>query len=188
MDAIQLLLLSVALFGVSAFVSLLLNGFSRAVRVTSGLLGTIASIIGLVAAVRAAIDSPSPLVVPVPLPFGHFTLQMDGLSTLMVGMICLLSAAVSFYSISYLGKYSNRNLGVLAFCTNLFIALMLLVVTIDNAFYFLIFWEMMTLASYFLVTFESEKKESIQAGYLYMLIAHAGGALIMLSFFIFFIT
>jgi hydrogenase-4 component B len=63
-----------------------------------------------------------------------------------------------------------------------------LVVTIDNAFYFLVFWEMMTLASYFLVTFESDKKESIQAGYLYMLIAHAGGALIMGSFFIFFLA
>jgi hydrogenase-4 component B len=64
--------------------------------------------------------------------------------------------------------------------------MMLLVVTIANAFYFLVFWEMMTLASYFLVIFESEKRESIQAGYLYMLVAHGGAALIMLSFFIFY--
>ena len=188
MDAIQLLLLSMALFGVSAFFSLLLNRFHRAARMTSGLLGTAASIVGLVAAIRATTGSPSPLVVPALLPFGQFVLQMDGLSALMVGMICLLGIAVSFYSISYLGQYSNRNLGVLCFFINLFIALMLLVVTIDNAFYFLIFWEMMTLASYFLVTFESEKKESVQAGFLYMLIAHAGGALIMLSFFIFFLA
>jgi hydrogenase-4 component B len=188
MDAIQLLLLSVALFGAAAFVSLLLNGFSQAVRVISNLLGMTASIIGLAAALRSAIGGSPSLVLSAPLPFGHFALQMDGLSTLMVGMIGLLAFAVCFYSISYLGQYSNRNLGVLGFCTNLFIALMLLVVTIDNAFYFLIFWEMMTLASYFLVTFESEKKEAIRSGYLYMLIAHAGGALIMMSFFVFFLT
>jgi len=188
MDTIQILLLSVSLFGVGAFLSLLLNGFSRAARVTAGLIGTIASIVGLAAAFLAAIEIPSPLTLPVPLPFGQFTLQMDGLSTLIVGMISLLGLAVNFYSISYLGQYSNRNLGVLGCCTNLFIAMMLLVATVTNAFYFLIFWEMMTLASYFLVTFESEKKGAIRAGYLYMLIAHAGGMLIMLSFFIFFLT
>lgn len=187
MDPIQLLLFSVAIFVAGAFLSLLLNRFTRAARVSSGLVGAIASIIGLIAAVRAALEGPDPFVLPALLPFGGFVLQMDGLSTLMAGMVCLLSLAVSFYSISYLGQYSNRNLGFLCFFTNLFIALMLLVVTIDNAFYFLVFWEMMTLASYFLVTFESEKPESIRAGFLYMLVAHAGGALIMLAFFIFFL-
>ena len=187
MGTIQILLLSVTLFGVGALASLLLNGFNRAARVTAGLMGTIASFIGLVSAIRAAIRIPSPLELPSLLPFGQFTLQMDSLSSLMVGMICLLGLAVSFYSISYLGHYAKRNPGLLGFFTSLFIAMMLLVVTTANAFYFLIFWEMMTLTSYFLVTFEGEKKESIQAGYLYMLIAHAGGTLIVLSFFVFFL-
>lgn len=188
MNAIQILLLSVSLFGIGALVSLLLTGFNRAARVTSGLMGTIASFVGLIAAIQAAIRIPLPLDLPVPLPFGQFTLQMDGLSALMVGMICLLSLAVSFYSISYLGQYTKQNTGLLGLFTNLFIAMMLLVVTVDNAFYFLVFWEMMTLASYFLVTFESGRKEVVQAGYLYMLIAHAGGTLIMLSFLVFFMT
>jgi hydrogenase-4 component B len=61
---------------------------------------------------------------------------------------------------------------------------MLMVVSVANAFYFLIFWESMTLASYFLVIFEQEKKESVSAGYLYFLIAHIGTALIMLAFFL----
>ena len=72
----------------------------------------------------------------------------------------------------------------LGFFNNLFIAAMLLVVSVANAFYFLIFWESMTLASYFLVIFEQEKKESVSAGYLYFLIAHIGTALIMLAFFV----
>jgi hydrogenase-4 component B len=188
MDTIQVLLLSVALFGVGALASLVLSGFHRAARITAGLMGTVASLAGIIAAVQAATHSPAPLKLPIPLPFGQFTLQMDGLSALMVGIICLLGLATSFYSISYFKHYPERNVGTLGFFTNLFIAMMLLVVTIDNAFYFLIFWEMMTLASYFLVIFEGEKKESIQAGYLYMLVAHTGTALIMLAFLIFFIN
>ena len=188
MDAIRLLLLSVFVFGFGGLASLLLGRLQRIARITSGLTGAIGAATGLMAVARAMTSTPVPLTLSNQFPFGNFVLQMDGLSTLMVGIISLISLAVSVYSISYAGHYSKHNLGIFGFFTNLFIALMLLVVTIANAFYFLLFWEMMTLSSYFLVTFESEKKETIQAGYLYMLIAHAGGVLIMLAFFIFFIT
>jgi hydrogenase-4 component B len=190
MDAIQLLLLSLILYVAGAVISLLLNGNSRAARIVSGIFGVLASVVGLAAAVlagwRFASGQTSVINLPVPLPFGNFTLQMDGLSALMVGMITVIGFATSLFSISYLEKYEERSLGVMGFFTNLFIAMMILVVTVANAFYFLMFWEMMTLASYFLVIFEGEKKESIRAGYLYMLVAHAGGALIMLSFFVFY--
>ncbi len=186
MDAIQLLLLSLSVFGVGALASLLLNGSSRTARYISGMAGMLGSLVGLLAAILAVANKPATLELLIPLPFGHFYLQMDSLSTLMIGMISVLGFAASLYSIFYLEQYDKRNLGVLGFFTTLFIAMMMLVVTVANAFYFLIFWEMMTVASYFLVIFESEKKEAIRAGYLYMLVAHAGGALIMLSFFIFF--
>jgi hydrogenase-4 component B len=188
MDAISLLLLSVLVFGVGALASLLLNGSSRISRYVAGITGMLGSLVALLAVVFALTSEPAVLVMSVPLPFGHFILQMDGLSTLMVGMISVLGFAASLYSIKYLEQYDQRNLGVLGFFTNLFIAMMLLVVTVANAFYFLVFWEMMTVASYFLVIFEGEKKESIRAGYLYMLVAHAGGALIMVSFFLFYAT
>jgi hydrogenase-4 component B len=184
MNAIQLLLLSVALFGVGAVASLLLNGSSRTARYVSGISGMIASAVGLLAAILAVASKPTPIVLPGAIPFGQFSLQMDALSAFMVGMISLIGFVASLYSISYLEQYSNRSLGVMGFFANLFIAGMILVVTVANAFYFLVFWEMMTVASYFLVIFEHEKKESIRAGYLYMLIAHAGTALIMVSFFI----
>ncbi len=186
MDAIQLLLLSVIVFGVGAVAALLANSSSRTSRYISGIAGMLGSALGLLAAILAVANKPATLELSAPLPFGHFYLQMDGLSTLMVAMISLLGFAASLYSIKGLEQYDDRHLGVLGFFTNLFIATMLLVVTVANAFYFLVFWEMMTLASYFLVIFEGEKKEVIRAGYLYMLVAHAGGALIMVSFFIFY--
>ncbi len=188
MDSIQLLLLSVSLFGAGALASLLLNGFVRVARYVSGVAGIIAATVGVAAVIRAFVSPTRVLVIQSPLPFGAFSLTMDGLAAFMVGVICILGFAASLYSIPYLEKYENRSLGVMGFFTNIFIAMMLLVVTVSNAFYFLIFWETMTLASYFLVIFEGEKKESIQAGYLYMVVAHTGTALIMLSFLLFFLN
>jgi hydrogenase-4 component B len=186
MDAIQLLIVAVALFGAGSVVSLFCYGLAWLSRVAAGLFGIAASMMGLLAVARAASAASSRMSVSDLLPFGPFVLQMDGLSTLMVGMICLLALAVSVYSISYAGHYRKSSVAIMGFFTNLFIAMMLLVVTVANGFYFLIFWEMMTLTSYFLVIYEGEKEESIQAGFLYMLVAHAGTALIMLSFFVFY--
>ncbi len=106
----------------------------------------------------------------------------------MIAIISIISFAASLYSIQYLEQYKERSIGTLGFCTNLFIATMLMVVSTANAFYFLLFWEMMTAVSYFLVTFESENKQAVQAGYIYMLVAHAGGSLLMIAFLIFFIN
>ena len=187
MNAIQLLLLSVVIFGLGGLASLLLNRNSRSARLVSGISGMLGSVIGLIASVAAVLTKSSEMRTPVPLPFGDFVLQIDGLSALMIGLIAVIGFATSLYSISYLEKYSSRSLGLLGFFTNIFIATMLLVVTVANGFYFMMFWEMMTLASYFLIIFEIEKKEAIRAGYLYMLVAHAGGFLIMISFIILFL-
>jgi hydrogenase-4 component B len=184
MNAIQLLILSALTFAAAGLLSLLLRGSDRAARVLSGLGGAAASVVGLIAALAAFTDGDAVLELAGFSAFGHFALHMDGFSAFMVGAISLLALAASIYSIGYVHEYRGRGCGELGFFNNIFIAAMLMVVTIANAFYFLIFWELMTLASYFLVIFEQEKKESVSAGYLYFLIAHIGTALIMLSFFI----
>lgn len=184
MEPIPLLLFSVSLFGVGAFLSLLFRRSSRAARYTSGIVGMIASLVGCLAAVQVFVKGTATLELSGLSALGHLALRVDGFSAFMVVMISLLAFATSLYSISYLEEFEERGTGELGFFNNLFIAAMLLVVSAANAFYFLIFWESMTLASYFLVIFEQEKKESIGAGYLYFLIAHIGTALIMLAFFL----
>ncbi len=184
MESIRLLLFSVLLFGVAAVLSLLFRKYSRIARNISGMVAMIASGLGCLAAIKVFTLGPATLELPGSSVMGHFILRLDAFSALMVGMISVLAFATSLYSISYLEEYDKRGTGGLCFYNNLFIAAMLLVVTVANAFYFLIFWESMTLASYFLVIFEQEKKESVQAGYLYILIAHIGTALIMLGFFL----
>lgn len=183
MEPVRLLLLAVLLFCTAAVLSLLFRKSDRLARYVSGIAGMVASLVGGLAAAAVFGGTPATVEMSGWLPFGDFALRLDGFSAFMVGMICLLAFATSLYSISYLEGYDRRGPGALGFFNNLFVAAMLLVVSVANAFYFLIFWECMTLASYFVVIFEQEKRESVEAGYLYFLISHIGTALIMLAFF-----
>lgn len=182
MDAIQLLLLSITLYLAAALAALLLNRSGGTARILAGGLGLLAALAGLASVVAAMFTaSPPELSLFQIAPFGACTLQIDKLSGFLVALIALVSAATSVYSMS-----TEHGQGAVGFFSYLFIASMLLVVTVVNAFFFLLFWEMMTLASYFLVIWETQKWESVKTGYIYMLVAHAGAALIMLAFFIMF--
>jgi formate hydrogenlyase subunit 3/multisubunit Na+/H+ antiporter MnhD subunit len=59
---------------------------------------------------------------------------------------------------------------------------MFLVVLADDALFFLIAWEMMAAASYFLVLYEDERIENRRAAFLYLVVAHVGAIAILLSF------
>ena len=74
-------------------------------------------------------------------------------------------------------------LGAIGFFMNLFVASMNMVLTVDNAFWFLVFFELMSLTSYFLVIVE-QKPQSIKGGFLYFIMAHVGFFMIMLSYLI----
>jgi len=188
MDSSQLLMLSAAVYGAGALVSLLLSRYGPAARAAAGLAGLGGAVTGLGAAAAAIAGTNTLIRLPAPLPFGALTFEMNGLSTLMVAMICLVGFAVSLYSLSPSPAGMEARSGLMGFLMNLFTAVMLLVVTVTNTFYFLLFWEMMSLISYFLVTFDGQRKEGVRAGYLYMLIAQAGGALIMLAILVFIIS
>jgi hydrogenase-4 component B len=178
MDAIQLLLLSILLYIGAALAALFLAESGSFGKSAAGWLGLLASLAGAASAGLALLSVNTPEITLFQIePFGGCLLQIDKLSAFMVGLIALVSAATSLYS-----RSTEQGQGAVGFFTHLFVASMLLVVTVMNAFYFLLVWEMMTLASYFLVIWKIEEKESIQTGYIYMLVAHAGAALIMLAF------
>lgn len=182
MDAIRLLLLSILIYFGGALFALFFGGSGSAARRTGGLIGLLASLAGIAAAaVGFTGPAPAPLRFFQAQPFGYLALEMDSLSAFMVGLIALIGAGTSIYAIQ-----SRQNNRVNEFFTQIFLASMMLVVTVSNAFYFLLFWELMTLVSYFLVIWQSEKPDSIRTGYIYMLVAHAGAALIMLAFFLLF--
>jgi hydrogenase-4 component B len=123
------------------------------------------------------------LIMLIGLPDLPFHLRLDPLAGFFLVVIGLLSFFVSVYSIGYikgfLGKRSVTSL-VIFYC--LFLAGMFMVVLSDDALIFLISWEVMAAASYFLVMFEDERIENRRSAFLYMVVAHVGAIAILLSF------
>ena len=117
------------------------------------------------------------------LPELPFHLRLDPLSGFFLTTIGLLSFYVSVYSIGYVkGFIGQRPVVRLIIFYSLFIAGMFMVVLADDALFFLISWELMAAASYFLVMYEDEKAENKRAAFLYLVIAHIGAMAILLSF------
>ncbi len=122
-------------------------------------------------------------IVAMGLPDLPFHLRLDPLAGFFLCVIGLLSVFVSIYSIGYVSGFSSsRPIARFIVFFNLFLVGMLLVVLADDAFFFLVAWELMAASSYFLVMYEDEKGENRRAAYLYLLIAHVGAIAILLSF------
>jgi hydrogenase-4 component B len=145
MISINFLALSVALFLLGALSSLFFTASPRTSRGVAAFFSLLASLSGFIAVLRSLTEGvhPSLMLFAIP-PFGEFTLQMDLLSTLLVAVISLLGIGTSIYSFTEAPEKIS-----VSFFTGLFMGSMVLVVTVTNAFFFLIFWELMTLASYF---------------------------------------
>lgn len=118
--------------------------------------------------------------------FGEINFTIDALSAFFVIVISIMSLMSIIYSKGYLKNYIEKGKNInahLVFLSTL-VASMLLVVTCQNALMFLICWELMSLSSFFLVIFESEKKEILKAGIKYLVFMHVSVLFIILAFVI----
>lgn len=113
-----------------------------------------------------------------------FEIEIDGISSFFLLLVGVVSFAISIYSLSYSKKYDDmKNNSSLGMLLNLFIISMILVLVSNNAFFFLIFWELMSLTSFFLVIYEHEKQTNIKSGLSYLAMTHFGTGFILASFF-----
>ncbi len=114
-----------------------------------------------------------------------FSFRLDGLSAFFLGLIALIGGVASLYGFSYQRHfYGKYNLGTFGFFYTTFLGSLLLVTLANQALFFLLVWELMSLASYFLVIYEYRKSESVRAGFLYFLMTHIGTLFIMMAFFL----
>ncbi len=184
MTAFNYLLASVLLYLAGAFISLLCHRSDRQASRFAGVLSTLGGISGVLASVPVLLKGQT-LVTAIysPFYFADLTLRLDPLSAFMVLVISIVVIAASLYSFAYMKEYEGKGAWALGFFMNLFIASMVALVVSDNAFYFIVFFEMMSLASYFLVLAEQSDK-SVAAGLQYFMFAHAGSVLIMVAFYL----
>ena len=156
-------------------------------EVTSKYLGCFAGIVAAGFAIAAGcagiFNGASMASFATPFAFANFTILLNPLSGLLLVVINVLALLAWIYGFSYFDEYKGKGLGSIGFFMNLFVVSMNMVLTVDNAFWFLVFFELMSLTSYFLVIIE-QQKQSIRGGFLYLIMAHIGFLMIMISFLI----
>ncbi len=118
-----------------------------------------------------------------PFSFANFTVLLNPFSGLLLVVINLLALVAWIYGFSYFDEYRGKGMGAIGFFMNLFVVSMNMVLSVDNAFWFLVFFELMSLTSYFLVIVE-QNPQSVKGGFLYLVMAHVGFFMIMISYLI----
>lgn len=188
------LLLAVCLlsYAVAAGLGLLLQRKPVVATAFSFGLGTVGGVAGLLAAIAKLVfgeDVASFAILPSGVPFIEFTVRLDSLGAFFLLVISLLALALSVYSLGYVrGFYGRKNVGILGAFFNALLLATTLVFVADNAFFFLIAWEIMALSAYCLVSFEHEQEETRRAGVLFFVMSHIGTGCLILGFLLLFQT
>lgn len=133
-----------------------------------------------VAALRLGFQKTSS--VPWNMPMGSFAVGLDPLSSFFLIPMFLLSGLAAIYAIGYFKPWAGRNPGRFWFFYNLLIASMAIVLTARNGVLFLVAWEAMSLASFFLVVFDDQDPATQNAGWVYLVATHIGTAFLIALF------
>jgi len=177
--------IAVAAALLSALTSLLVQRYPRLMaRLVMPLLG-VAGAAAVVAGIGALLaDGPATTTLPLGLPWLPWQVRLDVLSGFFLVLIGLLTVAVALYGPGYVREFEHGrdSLPALGGFTGIFVAGMMLVVLADDAFMFMVSWEVMSLSSYFLVAFSHENAANRRSAFLYLLMAHVGGLSILLGY------
>jgi hydrogenase-4 component B len=110
-----------------------------------------------------------------PLPFGPAECGIDPLTAFFALPILLVAVCCSIYALDYWPAAGNpRTVRKLTFFFGLLVSAMLFVIMARSAGLFLLAWEIMALAAYFVLTTDDHTPEVRDAGTLYMICTHTG--------------
>lgn len=173
-----------ALLLCGAIGSLLLNKSDKAANYFGNIFAIVSGILAFIFSVAELVSQKTlSIKIATSLPNFSVSFNADLLSAFFMFIVSIVAICCSIYALGYVSHYYKKyNIGTLGFFYNLFLAGVLLVVTADNAMFFLVVWEIMSLASYFLVVYENREESSVKAGMLYFIMTHVGTAFILFSF------
>lgn len=180
-----MVLLAVSSALLAAFLSLFADQFIKASRLLvfiplgiSGLLATCSGFIILSGMPGFSIE------LPLGLPWLQWHLRFDPLSALFLGIIGIVTFAISLFGPAYVREYERSvySQTVMGVATGLFVAGMQLVVVADDTYAFMIAWELMSVSSYMLVSYEHRDAANRRSAFLYLLMAQIGAVMILMAF------
>src|SRR6202140_3676940 len=139
---------------------------------------------GLAGVARITLLAPAarlePVEIPIGLPLARTFLGLDPLSAAFAVIVNLAASIVSGYAIGY-GAHAREPQRIVPFYPA-FIAGMNLVLLAQDAFSFLVGWELMSLASWALVLSEHRSAENRRAALVYLIMASGGALTLLLAF------
>ena len=144
--------------------------------------GAVGAFALLVAAIWSLGQPAQDWVLPMGLPDLPLHVRLDPLAAFFLALIGAGTVGISIYSAGYFRTGEGAAPGLMCLQYHVFLASMAMVVLANDAYTFMVFWETMALASYFLVTTQHRVAEIRQAGFLYLLLAHIGAIGILLCF------
>ncbi|MDW7774030.1 MAG: proton-conducting transporter membrane subunit [Desulfobulbaceae bacterium] len=169
LTSVLLLLLSGLLAPLSRKGSRFWDRFSLAAGIAGAILGLAASLACLV------LGEPGVFRIPWPGIGGFFSLRIDALSSIFLVPAFFISGAGMLYGSGYWPHAEKPGSSAwIRFFYPLLAAGLALVLTSDNGVVFLISWEVMAIAGYFLVMTDGEDEENRKAGLVYLVSTHAG--------------
>jgi hydrogenase-4 component B len=116
--------------------------------------------------------------------FGNVPVKVDALSAWFILTINFTILTGAFYGFNYMKRYREMKSELTMHCIAFLLVYfaMLGICSVQNAFIFLLFWELMALSVFILVIFEHTKAETINAGINYLVQSHISIVFIMLGF------
>ena len=118
--------------------------------------------------------SSQPIVWPWSIPGASFSVGIDGLSAIFLAPIFLISLLGNVYGLAYWKQTEHPENGrKLRLFFGTMTAGMALLVIARNSILFLFGWELMAISAFFLVATEDDEKDAREAGWLYLVAAHA---------------
>ncbi|MBN2582432.1 MAG: hypothetical protein JXL80_05140 [Planctomycetes bacterium] len=179
----QLILAATVILLLGGIAALVTASRPRAASALAAVGAVIGAAVGLVPAGRAALTGGSEAIrCAWRLPLGEFHLALDALSGLFLIPILILTALAAVYGTRYLAHDRGLRVGVSWFFYSLLTAGMIIVVVARDAVLFLLAWEIMSLASFFLVAYDDRRESVRHAAWTYLVATHVGTAALIAMF------
>lgn len=184
--AIQLILIAVLACAGSGIPALLLPRRSATGQRIALCLMVLGGLSGLMGAGLVFVHGPSSTVIPWPVLGSRMPVVADALSAFFMVPVLLMGALGSLYGMGYWpqAKHPENGRG-LSFFWGLTVAGMILLLVARHAVLFLIGWELMAVAAYFILVTESHLPAVREAGWVYFVATHFGTLALFAMFALF---
>ena len=142
------------------------------------------SLLGLAAVLPFLLGAPpAEQVLPWSEPLGSFHLRLDPLSAFFQAALFAVAVPASAFGAGYMKPHVGRRpLGAFVLSYGLLLVSISLVLSAADGVLFLVAWEVMTIASFVLVTFDDERLQVRRAGFVFLVASHLGTAFLVALF------